>query len=175
MKYFSLSYKPEKYDYQNYYRDFRKANLINQFKRTAFSIVFAVIITVLFFRSESIGFVIPIVFILFISFFMPLVYSKKISIDSLLSKYSQNENRYDFYADHIEIHYSDSEGRLKIEKHLEMRGFTAVAESSSNFYFSYKNDRMLIIPKRILDEEKYGMIKNLIKNYFSDIYMAIWF
>ena len=104
---------------------------------------------------------------------MPLVYSKRISIDSLLSKYSQNENRYDFYADHIEIHYSDREGRMTIEKHLEMRGFTAVAESSSNFYFSYKNDRMLIIPKRILDEEKYGMIKNLIKNYFSDIYMAI--
>ena len=53
MKYFSLSYKPEKYDYQNYYRDFRKANLINQFKRTAFSIVFAVIITITSKKDED--------------------------------------------------------------------------------------------------------------------------
>lgn len=173
MKYFSLSYKAEKSDYQNYYRDFRKANLINQFKRTAFSLIFAVMITVCFLTSELIGFIVPLVFILLVSFFMPLVYSKRISIDSLFSKCSQKENRYDFYADHIEIHYSDEEIKMTAEKHLEMRGFTAVAESNSNFYFSYKNDRMLIIPKRVLNEETYAMIKNLIKNYFSDIYMTI--
>ena len=35
------------------------------------------------------------------------------------------------------------------------------------------NEKMLIIPKRVLDNEKYAMIKNLIENYFSDVYMTV--
>ena len=54
-----------------------------------------------------------------------------------------------------------------------MNGFVSVAESKTNFYFSYMNERILIIPKRVLDGEKYGMIKNLIDNYFSNVYTTV--
>ncbi len=174
MKYFSLSFKPDKIDYDFYYKDFRKGLLLNQLKKSLFSIIFIISLFVFTSSGENVTMVFPVVFIILASVFMPLLYSKKMSFFLLNSRQLKKENVYDFYSDHIEIRIgADESSTSTIEKHLKMSGFTAVTESKTNFYFSYMNEKMMIIPKRVLNEETYGMIRNLIDNYFSNVYMTI--
>ena len=174
MKYFSLSFRTEKTDYENYYRDFGKAMLINQVKKSLIPMVIMIVLFVFLSSYDTMSYYIPFAFFLIISLFMPLFYSKKLSFFLLSSRQMKRENIFDFYADHIEIHVlPDESGRSTTEKHFKMKGFTAVTESKTNFYFSYMNERTMIIPKRVLDEEKYTMIKNLIENYFSNVYLSI--
>ena len=174
MKYFSLSFKPEKVDYEFYYKDFKKGLLFNQMKKSLFSIIFLLTIFIFTSYGESTTLAFPVVFVFIASIFMPLVYSKKMSFFLLESRQLKKENVYDFYSDHIEIRIgADESSKCTTEKHLKMSGFTAVTESKTNFYFSYMNEKMMIIPKRVLNEETYGMIRNLIDNYFSNVYMTI--
>ena len=174
MKYFSLSFKQEKIDYEYYYKDFGKALLFNQIKKSLLSMTFIIVMFFLFASSDTVGYYIPFSFIFIISLIMPLFYAKKMSYFLLDARQMKKMNTYDFYADHIEIHIpADETSKSTTEKHLKMKGFTAVTESKTNFYFSYMNEKTMIIPKRVLDEEKYGMIKNLIENYFSNVYMSI--
>lgn len=174
MKYFSLNFTVNKSDYDAYYKDFGKGLLFNQLKRSALTLIFIFLLTAMSVTSQSADLIVTVAFIAIVSVFMPIVYSKKLAVFMLQSRNSRRENRYDFYADHIEIHVdADENSKSSIEKHLKMNGFTSVAESKTNFYFSYMNERMLIIPKRVLNEEKYVMIKNLIDNYFSNVYMSI--
>ena len=174
MKYFSLAFNLQKIDYDFYYKDFRKALILNQLKRSLFTLIFVFVMFMLLITSELSTLMVTLIFILIVTVFIPLVYSRKLSLSLIESRNSKKENRYDFYADHIEIHISaDETSKSTAEKHLKMNGFTTVAESRTNFYFSYMNEKMLIIPKRVLDEEKYGMIKNLIDNYFSSVYMKL--
>ena len=174
MKYFSLSFTTEKQDYEFYYKDFGKGLAINQIRKSVLSAVFCLFMIAMLITGETLSYIVPVVFVFIVTCFMPLVYSKKISVSLLDSRSSRKLNRYDFYADHIEIHsLPDEKSASSTEKHLKMNGFTSVAESGTNFYFSYMNEKMLIIPKRVLDAEKYTMIKNLIDNYFSDVYMTV--
>lgn len=174
MKYFSVSFRTEKSDLACYYKDFGKAQLVNLFKKSAVMGIFALIIMFVLLNSDTVSLIIPLATIFVISAVMPYVFSKEISYSLYSSKQASRINRYDFYADHIEI-YSDADqfSASSCEKHLKMNGFTSVAEGSTNFYFSYMNEKMLIIPKRVLNEEQYGMIKNLIENYFSSVYTRI--
>lgn len=174
MKYFSLSFKTEKEDYKRYYSDFGKGLIFNQLKKSSFTIIFTIVMIAMCITTVSKDFLVPIAFIFFISCFMPLIYSRKISMNFLNTRNSQRINSYDFYADHIEIHsIDDGKSKESTERHLKMNGFVSVAESSTNFYFFYMNERMLLIPKRVLDEEEYNMIRNLIDNYFSKVYMTV--
>lgn len=174
MKYFTLNFTVNKEDYDAYYKDFGKGLLVNQLKRSVATLVFIIIMVMLNMTTQTASLFVTLAFILIVSVIMPIVYSKKLSLSLIKSRNSRKENRYDFYADHIEVHVdSDETSKASVEKHLMMKGFTSVAESKTNFYFSYMNEKMLIIPKRVLDEEKYGMIKNLIDNYFSNVYMTV--
>ncbi len=174
MKYFSLSFRLQKEDYSAYYRDFRKGHILNELKRSLFMAIFSVFILVTVVTAETLSYIIPVASVFAVAVFLPIYFSRKISSSFYKSKQGSKEARYDFYADHIEIHIEPVEGcRQTSEKHLKMRGFTQIAESSTNFYFSYMNEKMLIIPKRALNEESYGMIKNLIDNYFSNVYISI--
>ena len=174
MKYFSLNFRIEKDDYKNYYKDFGKAMLFNQLKRSLIMILFTAAMAMFVISGDTVCYAVTLMFVFFIACIMPLVFSKKIALLMLDSKNSRKENIYDFYSDHIEIHIPASvNSKASTEKHLKMNGFTNVTESKTNFYFSYMNEKMLIIPKRVLDNEKYAMIKNLIENYFSDVYMTV--
>ncbi len=174
MKYFSLSFNLNKGDYDAYYKDFSKGLILNQLKRSAITLVFMAVMVAMYMTTQTAGLIATVAFIAIVSVFMPIVYSKKLAVSLLQSRSNRKENRYDFYADHIEIHIeADQLSKASTEKHLKMNGFVSVAESKSGFYFSYMNEKVLIIPKRVLDEEKYGMIKNLIENYFSNVYMSI--
>lgn len=173
MKYFSLSFTVKKEDYNAYYKDFGKAFIFNQLKRSAITLILMAVLVAMYMTTQTAGLISTVVFITAVNVFMPIVYSKKLAVSLVNSRNNRKENRYDFYADHIEIHINDENGRTSTEKHLKMNGFVSVAESKSGFYFSYMNERVLIIPKRVLDNEKYGMIKNLIENYFSNVYIAV--
>ncbi len=174
MKYFSLSFKTEKSDYAEFYRDFLKSNSLVYFKRTAFLMFITVLFALFFVTRDSLVLLIPLFLIPLVDVIMSLVYSRKISMSLYQSAQNRKVGVYDFYADHIEIHFqADELSKGTMQKHLKMSGFTAVKESESNFYFSYMNEKILIIPKRSLDEEKYTMVKNLIENYFSDVYVKI--
>lgn len=174
MKYFSLSFRLQKEDYDAYYKDFRKGRILNELKRSLFLAIFSVFILVAFVTADTVSHIIPVVSIFCVSVAFPLFFSRRISSLFYKSKQGRKKARYDFYADHIEIHIdADESCRHTSEKHLKMRGFTQIVESSKNFYFSYMNEKMLIIPKRALNEESYTMIKNLIENYFSRVYVSI--
>ena len=174
MKYFSLSFTLNKGDYNAYYKDFGKGLAFNQLKRSVITLVFLAVMVAMYATQQTAGLICVVLFVAVVSVFMPIVYSKKLAVSLLGSRNSKRDNRYDFYADHIEIHVdADQLSRASTERHLKMNGFVSVAESKTNFYFSYMNERVLIIPKRVLDAEKYGMIKNLIENYFSNVYMSI--
>lgn len=174
MKYFSLDFTLNKGDYGAYYKDFGKAIFLNQVKRSAISIILMAVLLSINLTSERIPeYIAALVFLIFIYVAMPVVYSKKLAVSLLNSRNNKRKTVYDFYADHIEVHIDDESSEASTEKHLKMNGFVSVAESKTNFYFSYMNERVLIIPKRVLDAEKYGMIKNLIENYFSNVYMSI--
>lgn len=174
MKYFSLELNLKKEDYDAYYRDFGKLLLLGQLKRSSITLALMALLAGIYFSYETAGLVATVLFIGISTVIMPLIVSKKLAVSLLQARSNKRPNRYDFFADHIEIHIdADETSRASTEKHLKMKGFLAVTESKSGFYFSYMNERMFIIPKRVLDKEKYEMIKNLIDNYFSDVYMSV--
>ena len=174
MKYFSLDFNLKKEDYDAYYKDFGKSLLVNQFKRSAITLALMAIMVGMYFSLQTAGLVATVLFVGITTVIMPLTYAKKLSTSLLQAKSNRKPNRYDFYADHIEIHIdADESSKASTEKHLKMKGFVSVAESKTNFYFSYMNEKILIIPKRVLDNEKYGMIKNLIDNYISGVYITV--
>lgn len=174
MKYFSLEFNLKKQDYDAYYREFGKGLFVNQVKRSAITLVLMAVMAGIYFSMETAGFLATVLFVGALVVVMPLAYAKKLSTSLLQAKSNMKANRYDFFADHIEIHIDpDENSKASTEKHLKMNGFVSVAESKTNFYFSYMNERILIIPKRVLDNEKYGMIKNLIDNYFSGVYITV--
>lgn len=173
MKYFSLNLNLNRSDYDAYYKDFGKGLVFNQLRRCAIMLVLMAVLVAMYITSQTAGLISTVLFIAIVNIFIPIVYSKKLAVSLLNSRNNKRKNIYDFYADHIEIHVTDENSKASSEKHLKMNGIVSVAESKSHFYFSYMNEKVLIIPKRVLDGEKYGMIKNLIENYFSNVYMTI--
>ncbi len=175
MKYFSFDYRLFKEDYKNYYKDFRKINFMIILRKALIPALFLVFISFFILNSKSDKMIYVTFFaFLIISAFFPHYYSKKISMSLVNSKHGQKEVRLDFYGDHIEIHVPEADGcRCTSQRHLKLNGFTMVAESESSFYFSYMNEKMLIIPKRAINEEIYQKLKNLINNYFGNIYMTV--
>lgn len=174
MKYFSLNFKIEKEDHKSYYRDFRKASIATALRGSIFMAILSVFILFTSISNNMIAVVVPVVMFFLITLIYPLIYGKKISASLFESKLSGRNNIYDFYADHIEVHsLPDERSKSYSVRHLKMNGIVGVRESSTNFYFFYMNEKVLIIPKRVLDEEKYQMLKNMIENYFSNVYMTI--
>lgn len=174
MKFFSLEFRIERQDYTGYYKDFKGIQLQLILKKSIFMALFSVAVLFIFLTADTLSYIVPVVSGFLVSVLFPLFYTKKISCSLFEARQSKKISRYDFYADHIEIHtFADETSGSTTQRHLKMNGFTAVTESERSFYFTYMNEKILIIPKRILDEEKYGMIKNLTENYFSNVYMSL--
>ena len=80
----------------------------------------------------------------------------------------------DFYDNHIVISYEGNENvKSHSEKHYGFKMIQNILESNENIYFAFNDNSLLIIPKAVLDNERYTMIGNLIENYFSNVYMTI--
>lgn len=80
----------------------------------------------------------------------------------------------DFYDDHIVQTFLPG-GRFKgkNEKHFGFKAIAGVIESEEYIWFLTKAASLINIPKRILSEEQYGMLRNLTDNLFADKYQKI--
>ena len=80
----------------------------------------------------------------------------------------------DFYDDHFVVSYEGNENvKSHSEKHYGFQMIQNILESSENIYFAFNDNSLLIIPKVILDSEKYTMISNLIENLFKNKYQRL--
>ncbi len=80
----------------------------------------------------------------------------------------------DFYSDHFVVNtHPDGVSKSYSEKHYGFDKVITVVESEGYIYFTFSTNNILIIPKRALTGEQYGMIKNLIENLFADKYRRI--
>ncbi len=75
----------------------------------------------------------------------------------------------DFYSDHIVYIFGSTE-RFKgnFEKHYAFSDVTSVIDSISSFAFSFGENDAVIITKRVLSDENSQMINNLIENLFKN-------
>ena len=80
----------------------------------------------------------------------------------------------DFYNDHIIVSYEGNEQiKSHSEKHYGFHMVQNVLESNENVYFAFNDNSLLIIPKAVLDSERYTMISNLIENLFKNKYQRL--
>ncbi len=169
MKYFSVSFLPEK-------RDVNKK---------------AIFISILFgdTKNKMISKLLFICAFIFIGFFMQqyeLIYYSFLSfiiipkISDIITIFSQvkksNESymsqrpvTVDFYGDHIVYNFGSTE-RFKgnFEKHYAFSNVTGVIDSINSIAFSFGEKESVVIPKRALSDETRQMINNLIENLFKN-------
>ena len=80
----------------------------------------------------------------------------------------------DFYDNHIVVSYEPNETiKSYSEKHYGFHMVQNILESRENIYFAFNDNSLLIIPKAVLDEERYTMISNLIENLFKYKYQRL--
>ena len=169
MKYFSVSFSPEKNDVN------KKAILLsiifgNEKNKMLSNLLFiCAFICIGFFMSQY-----EIIYYAFLSFIVIPRIASIISVFSQLkaNKVSQLAQRpviVDFYAEHIVYSFGSTE-RFKgsFEKHYAFTDVSAVIDSISSFAFSFGENDTVIIPKRALNEETGQMINNLIENLFKN-------
>ena len=171
MKYFSLSYMLSEKDYSDYEKIVFKGSIVIAFKRMV--IPFCLIIGMSFFVDKL--FVIPAIAYFAISLIIPQVINREFSHKTRKnSKLLKRMMTVDFYNDHFVVSYEPNENvRSYSEKHYGFHMLQNILESSENFYFAFNDNSLLIIPKAILDNEKYEMISNLIENLFRNKYQRL--
>lgn len=175
MKHFSLEYYLTPEDFKIYKRLVLKSMLSAKLKSLLFAIILVVGLSV-FVIADSDFESVPMYLMLFaISVTAYLTVStgqtKEMEQKSLLLK---KKLYVDFYSDHFVVNtHPDEFSKSYSEKHYGFDKVMSAVETEGYFYFTFTTNNILIIPKRALLEEKYGMIKNLIENLFAEKYRMI--
>ncbi len=174
MKYFSLSFIPERNDVN------KKAILIsilfgNEKSKMLSDLLFTCAFIVIGFLSGQY----EIIFYAFLSF---ILIPRIVAIITVFSQIKYNNESQlarrpvtvDFYGDHIVYIFGSTE-RFKgsFERHYAFSDVTSVIDSSRAIAFSFGENESVVIPKRILDSEKSQMIGNLIENLFKSKYIKV--
>lgn len=171
MKYFSLLFTLTKEDYESFENKRMKAELMSKLKPLSVIVILMAVMAIF-------------IDISFLVAFLALMITM-IALPRLINKISSEETRknsnifgremsVDFYDDHFETKYLP-QGNFKSHtvRHFGFDTVTAVLESVTHFYFIFNTNNILVIPKRVLDTEKFTMIKNLIDNLFKSKYSVI--
>ena len=171
MKYFSLSYMLTEKDYSDYEKIIFKGSLIMSAKRMIIPFiavaVMCLFMDILFLISALTYFALSVI----IPQFINREFSHKTRKNSKLLRRMMN---IDFYDNHIVVSYESNEYvKSYSEKHYGFDMVQNVLESSENIYFAFNDNSLLIIPKAILDSERYTMISNLIGNLFRNKYQKL--
>ena len=169
MKYFSVSFLPEKKDVN------KKAILIsilfgeNKNKMLTKLLFICAFICIGFFMKQY-----ELIYYAFLSF---IVIPKTADIITVLSQIKKSNESHmsrrpvtvDFYGDHIVYNFGSTE-RFKgnFEKHYAFSNVTSVIDSISSIAFSFGEKESVVIPKRALSYENSQMINNLIENLFKN-------
>ena len=171
MKYFSLSYMLSEKDYSDYEKIVFKGSLVISLKRMV--IPFCIMLAVSLFMDLQL--LVPTVVYLIISLIIPQAINKEFSHKTRRnSKLLKRMMIVDFYDNHIVVSYQPNEQiKSHSEKHYGFKMIQNILESSENIYFAFNDNSLLIIPKSILDNERYTMISNLIENLFRNKYQRL--
>ncbi len=170
MKYFSLSFNLTNEDYSAYSKNGIKASALFRIKR---SMIPLIIFTCLGFIEKTALLFLPL--LIASSLIVPYIIDKEY-INSLHrnSDILKKELTVDFYDNHFVVSsQADSISKSFSERHYGFDTVAAVNETEGYFYFIFKTNNILIIPKRVLSQEQFGMIRNLIDNLFAKVYKVI--
>ena len=171
MKYFSLSYMLNEKDYSDYEKIIFKGSLIISLKKML--IPFVLVVGMCLFMDVI--FLISALTYFSLSVIIPQIVNREFSHKTRKnSKLLKRMMTIDFYDNHIVVNYEPNEYvRSYSEKHYGFDVVQNILESTENIYFAFKDNSLLIIPKAVLDSEKYTMISNLIENLFKNKYQRL--
>lgn len=171
MKYFSLSYMLNEKDYSDYEKIIFKGSLIISIKKMV--IPFILVVGMCLFMDVI--FLISALTYFALSIIIPQIVNREFSHKTRKnSKLLKRMMTIDFYDNHIVVNYEPNEYvRSYSEKHYGFDVVQNILESTENIYFAFKDNSLLIIPKAVLDSEKYTMISNLIENLFKNKYQRL--
>ena len=171
MKYFSLSYMLSEKDYSEYEKIVFKGSLIMSAKRMILPFIFVIGMCIFM----DILFIISALAYFALSIIIPQLINREFSHKTRKnSKLLKRMMTVDFYDNHIVVSYQGNENiRSHSEKHYGFQMVQNILESRENIYFAFNDNSLLIIPKAILDEERYTMISNLIENLFKYKYQRL--
>lgn len=171
MKYFSLEYTLLKQDYESFEKSRMKAELLSKIKVLAVIFVLMGVLSFLVDPSFIIAFFAMVVSIIVLPFLINRMSSTETRKHSnIISK----PMALHFYDNHFEMEYLPFENhKSHTVRHFGFDTVASVLESQEHFYFIFKTNNLLIIPKRELDDEKFIMIRNLISNLFKNRYAVI--
>ncbi len=171
MKYFSLSYSLSKEDYSEYSKLGIKALTVTRLKKIIFPLIFFIGMG-LFYEEGSFLFI-PVLFV--VNFAVPIMVDREY-VNALYKKSNliRKTLTVDFYSDHFVLSTQpDVFSKCSSEKHFGFDTVVAVNETAGYFYFIFRTNNILIIPKSALSPEHFGMIRNLIDNLFSKVYRSV--
>lgn len=168
MKYFSLRMYLTKEDYESYEKKMRKAVLFGRMKQLALPFIFLTVISAVY----DIFYILISLFLFAVALIIPEMVNRDFSNKCRTqSKLIRRPMIVDFYSDRFEVRSEPDEFmKGSSERHYGFDTVRNVLESSDYFYFIFKTNNILIIPKRAISQEQFGMIKNLIDNLFADKY-----
>lgn len=170
MKYFSVSYRLTAEDYNEYDRLYNRDYIKLRFKRLIPLYIVPIIICAFIELQTAI---IVGVMALF-SFILPFLGNREFSKLRAESSLFKRESTVEFYDNHIVTRLlPDVNFRSETEKHYGFDKINRILESETSFYFAFKDNSLLVIPKKYIGQEEYTMIKNLIENIFRNKYLFI--
>lgn len=170
MKYFTLSYRLTAEDYEEYDRIYNRDYIKLRLKRLVPLYIVPVIVCAFIELQTAI---IVAVMALF-SFILPIIGNSVFSKQRGESSIFKRESTVEFYDNHIVTRLlPDGSFKSETEKHYGFDKINRILESDACFYFIFKDNSLLVIPKKYINEEQYTMIKNLIENLFISKYFYL--
>lgn len=174
MKYFSVCYKLQEKDFQNYNKVLLKAVFASKSKVIILPIFIIVAMLVLLNQSDPYSMLLMIFYIP-VYIFMSVILNKEFYKTIFKrSKMLKRNVTVEFYDNHIEEKYLPDEfSSSQIEKHYSFKDILSIIEAKENIFIMLSDNSMINIPKRSLNDENYTMIKNMINNLFSNKYQMM--
>ncbi len=169
MKYFSLSYNLSASDYNEYDKIYNM-DLVKSYLRRMIPI------TIIFLVAAFIDWKTSLFYLLFVlsSFVSTPLINKEFSKVRAESIHLKKTMTVEFYDNHIVTRLlPDGSFKSHTEKHYGFDKINRILESDGSFYFIFKDNSLLVIPKKYINEEQYTMIKNLIENLFISKYFYL--
>ena len=174
MKYFSLCYKLQERDFQNYNKVLMKAFFESKAKVLIFP-VFIIAATLMFLNQSDLYSMLLMVLYIPVYILMSVILNKEFYKTIFKNSGMLKRNiTLDFYDNHIEEKYIPDEfSSSQIEKHYSFKDILSIIEAKENIFIMLNDNSMINIPKRAISGENYTMIKNMIDNLFKNKYQML--
>lgn len=170
MKYFTLSYRLNAEDYNEYDKIYNRDYAKLRFKK----IIPLYIVPVIICAFLDVQTAIIVGAMALFSFFLPFLGNREFSSLRAESSIFKRETTVEFYDNHIVTRLlPDNNFKSETEKHYGFDKVNRILESEKAFYFVFKDNSLLVIPKKYIGQQEFIMIKNLIENLFRNKYLFL--